>query len=185
MKNMHKLKGNRAAGFTLLEIMIATTIAMVLLFGALYSTSETLTVVREGDMVIHTNVHARRALDRILKDFRYSSTLTVSGDSLTGWDVTTTTTGTLDPGLLTYSWNPTDRILSVTDATTSETFLEDLRVFNIVTETADLNGTTVITRIKLEWLLGLTAGAEAGAAGIDAERTFELAGATWIRRNDA
>ncbi|MDA0666920.1 MAG: prepilin-type N-terminal cleavage/methylation domain-containing protein [Planctomycetota bacterium] len=181
---MHRIRSNRSAGFTLLEIMIATTIAMVLLFGALYSTSETLTVVREGDMVIHTNVHARRALDRILKDFRYSSTLAVSGDSLNGWDVTTTTTGTLDPGLLTYSWNPIDRILTVADDSTSETVLEDLRVFNIVTQTASINGITVITRIKLEWVLGLTAGAEAGAVGMDTERTFELAGATWIRRND-
>lgn len=184
MKNLHKSNSSHQAGFTLLEIMIATTIAMVLLFGALYSTSETLTVVREGDMLIHTNVHARRALDRILKDFRYSSDLSVSGDALAGWSLVTTTTGTLDPGDLTYTWNPTDNALIVTNGTDTETVLDDLRIFNVVTDTADINGITVITRIKLEWVLGLTAGAEAGAAGMDAERTFELAGATWIRKND-
>lgn len=185
MKNMRKNTGQRLAGFTLLEIMIATTIAMVLLFGALYSTSETLTVVREGDSVIHTNVHARRSLDRILKDFRYSATLTVSGDSIDGWSVVTTTTGTLDPGILTYTWNPTDKSLIVSKGATSVTILDDLRVFNIVTDTADINGSTVVTRIKLEWVLGLTVGDESGAVGMDEERTFELAGATWIRRNDA
>jgi len=185
MKNLHKSNSHCKAGFTLLEIMIATTIAMVLLFGALYSTSETLTVVREGDMLIHTNVHARRALDRILKDFRYSSELSVSGDSLNGWSIITTTTGTLDPGELTYTWNPSDNALVVTKGSETETVLDDLRVFNVVADTADINGVTVITRIKLEWVLGLTAGSEAGAPSMDAERTFELAGATWVRRNDA
>jgi len=185
MKNMRNIYRRKSAGFTLLEIMIATTIAMVLLFGALYSTSETLSVVREGDAVIHTNVHARRSLDRILKDFRYSSALSVSGDSINGWSIATTTTGTLDPGVLTFSWNPTDKALVVTKGNHEETILDDLRVFNVVTDTASIDGETVITRIKLEWVMGIESGSESGAVGVDESRTFELAGATWIRRNDA
>ncbi|MGB0953363.1 MAG: PilW family protein [Planctomycetota bacterium] len=180
------MRKNRQAGFTLLEIMIATTIAMILLFGALYSTSETLTVVREGDSLIHTNVHARRALDRMLKDFRYSSDLTVTGDSADGWSIAVTTTGTLDPGVLTYAWDPDTNLMTVAKTGgTTVTILEDLRAFNVVTDTADIGGTNVITRIKLEWVLGIDAGEEAGNVAIDAEREFELAGATWIRRNDA
>ncbi|MFK5956221.1 MAG: prepilin-type N-terminal cleavage/methylation domain-containing protein [Planctomycetota bacterium] len=184
MKFKHKGILKRNSGFTLLEIMIATTIAMVLLFGALYSTSETLSVVREGDTMIHTNVHARRALDRILKDFRYSSALTVNGDAVNGWSLVTTTTGTLDPGELTYTWDPTSKALVVSNGADAQTVLDDLRVFNVVTETADINGTNSITRIKLEWILGLDSGSETGAGTLDAARTFELAGATWIRRND-
>lgn len=181
-----KKRLKRQAGFTLLEIMIATTIAMVLLFGALYSTSETLSVVREGDTVIHTNVHARRALDRMLKDFRYSSDLAVTGDSVDGWSIVVTTTGTLDPGELTYAWDPDIGELHVTKAGGSTaTILEDLRGFNVVTTNADIGGSTVITRIKLEWILGLDSGQEAGNVALDSEREFELAGATWIRRNDA
>lgn len=180
-----KTKLHRMSGFTLVEIMIATTIAMILLFGALYSTSETLAVVREGDATIHTNVHARRAMDRMLKDFRYSSALAVSGDALTGWDITVTTTGTLDPGELTYTWDPDTMILDVSNGTDLETIITDLRVFNVVTDSADLGGGPVITRLKMEWVLGINAGQEAGDVGIDAERTFDIAGATWIRRNDA
>lgn len=181
-----KRRPNPRSGFTLLEIMIATTIAMILLFGALYSTSETLSVVREGDTVIHTNVHARRALDRMLKDFRYSSDLDVTGDSADGWSIAVTTTGTLDPGELTYAWDPDVGELTV--ARTGEstvTILEDLRGFNVVTDEAEIGGSTVITRIKMEWILGLDTGEEAGNIALDAERTFEIAGATWIRRNDA
>ena len=185
MKTSAQNRRLRSSGFTLVEIMIATTIAMILLFGALYSTSETLAVVREGDATIHTNVHARRALDRVLKDFRYSSALSVTGDSLTGWEIVTTTTGTLDPGELTFTWDPNTRELKVSDGTDNETILEDLRVFNVVTDSADFGAGPVITRIKLEWVMGIDSGNESGGVEIDAERTFDLAGATWIRRNDA
>ncbi|MBT4466513.1 MAG: hypothetical protein HOD03_07500, partial [Planctomycetes bacterium] len=75
------------AGFTLMEIMVATSIAMVLLFGALYSTSETLEVVREGDIRMHTNVNARRALNRLIKDCRYASEIEVAGTQQTGWTI--------------------------------------------------------------------------------------------------
>ncbi|MGB0686257.1 MAG: PilW family protein [Planctomycetota bacterium] len=175
---------HRRSGFTLMEIMIATSIAMVLLFGALYSTSETLNVVREGDSQVHTNIQARRALDRMLKDIRYSSALVVSGDLGSGWTIQVTTTGSLDPGLVTYDWSPDTGILTVTSPTDAVTALEDLRVFNLTTETADIGGAMVTTRLTVEWVLGLQAGSEAGQVSMNQERTFTVAGSTWIRRND-
>jgi len=92
-----------------MEIMIATSIAMVLLFGALYSTSETLEVVREGDIRVHTNVNARRALDRLLKDCRYASEVEVEGNEQTGWTIGVDTTGTLAPGELEYTYKEAER----------------------------------------------------------------------------
>lgn len=181
MRISRKLK---ASGFTLVEIMIATTIAMILLFGALYSTSETLNVVREGDAVVHTNVHARRALDRVLKDFRYSAALTIAGDSDTGWTIGVTTTGTLDPGALVYSWSPDTDLLSVTGPGGTETVIQDLRSFTVNTVTETVGEETFIMRVSMEWELGITAGHEAGLETINQERTMSLAGATWVRRND-
>jgi len=171
-------------GFTLVEIMIATTIAMVLLFGALYSTSETLNVVREGDAIVHTDVHARRALDRVLKDFRYSAALDVTGDAATGWSIEVTTTGTLDPGVITYAWTPAEKKLMVTGLSGVEMVLNDLRSFDLTTLTDVIDGVTVITRVSVSWVLGITSGNEAGAETINAERTLTLGGATWVRRND-
>ncbi len=182
MKTPTHSKNN--SGFTLIEIMIATTIAMVLLFGALYSTSETLNVVREGDAVVHTNVHARRALDRILKDFRYSADLTVSGEVNEGWTIEVTTTGTLDPGAIVYSWDPNTKLLSVTGPSGTETVIEDLRTFVVTTVTSEIEGEVEITMVSIEWEVGITSGNEAGVEEINAERSLELAGATWIRRND-
>lgn len=181
---MKTLIQRKNCGFTLVEIMIATTIAMVLLFGALYSTSETLNVVREGDAIVHTNVHARRALDRILKDFRYSASLEVLGDAETGWTIGVTTTGTLDPGALTYVWTPETKKLAVTGPAGTEMVLNDLRAFNMTTLTEIIDGEASITRVSIEWELGITSGFEAGSEGINAERSLSLAGATWVRRND-
>lgn len=180
-----KLVQKNNSGFTLVEVMLATTIAMALMFGALYSTSETLAVVREGDAVTHTNVHARRTLDRLLKDFRYSSDLAVSGNAADGWEITVTTTGTLNPGDLIYSWDPAISTLEVTDGTDVETVIEELRSFEIDTEEVDLGSGPVISRITLAWSLGLSTGSEAGNVGLNNERTYEISGATWIRRNDS
>jgi len=175
---------DRRAGFTLMEIMIATSIAMVLLFGALFTTSETMNVVREGDAMVHTNIQARRAIDRVLKDIRYSSDLIVTGDAVNGWTMAVTTTGTLDPGLITYSWDPNLKTLTATTDSASVPMLDDLRLFNLTADTADINGITVITRVTLEWVLGLDAGSEAGQVDMNQERSFSIAGSTWVRRND-
>jgi len=167
-------------GFTLMEVMIATSIAMVLLFGALYTTSETLNVVREGDSQVHTNIQARRALDRLLKDVRYCSDITVTGDAMSGWDMDVTTTGTLAPGLISYTWDPETKVFTASSDTDTVTILDDLRVFNITTE-VEGGG---ITRVTIEWIMGLQAGPEAGQIEMNDERTFTVAGSTWVRRND-
>lgn len=170
----------RRQGFTLMEVMIATSIAMVLLFGALFTTSETLNIVREGDSQVHTNIQARRALDRMLKDIRYCSDITVTGDAISGWSMGVTTTGTLAPGLITYSWTPDTKVLTATTDTDTVSVLDDLRVFNI-TKSEEAGS---ITRVTIEWVMGLQAGPEAGQIGLNDERTFTVSGSTWIRRND-
>ncbi len=170
----------RRQGFTLMEVMIATSIAMVLLFGALYTTSETLNVVREGDSQVHTNIQARRAMDRLLKDIRYCSDISISGDAQSGWNVGVTTTGTMAPGLITYTWDPDSKIFTAASDTDTVTVLSDLRVFNLTKEEAG----GVVTRVTIEWIMGLQAGPEAGQIEMNDERTFTVAGSTWVRRND-
>ena len=62
----------RRAGFTLAEVLVAITVAMILLFGTLYSASETVGVVQEGDQRLHSEMLARNTLDRMLGDCRYA-----------------------------------------------------------------------------------------------------------------
>jgi|GEM_PF-2047184 type II secretory pathway pseudopilin PulG len=184
MKTTRLNRSNRAA-FTLIEIVIATSIAMVLLFGALYSTSETLEVVREGDIRVHTNINARRALDRMLKDCRYASEVEVEGDSLTSWTVEVETTGTMAPGEIEYTWNPVDKILRVgLEHGVAENLITDVRNFEVDTLTSIIDGEEVVTRIRFHLVIGLDDGFATGATSANSERTLELAGATWIRRND-
>jgi hypothetical protein len=62
--------------------------------------------------------------------------------------------------------------------------LGDLRTFNMTTLTELIDGEASITRVSIEWELGITSGFEAGSESINAERSLSLAGATWVRRND-
>ncbi|MAU92808.1 MAG: hypothetical protein CMJ93_01160 [Planctomycetes bacterium] len=173
------------AGFTLIEIMIATSIAMVLLFGALYSTSETLGVVREGDIRMHTNVNARRALNRLIKDCRYASEIEVTGTQQTGWAIRISTTGALAPGEIEYTWGPSDNSLRVAlVGGMAEEVIFDVRTFNVDTLKATRDGIEVISRISFRLIVGLDDGHATGAGNPNPERTFELAGTTWIQRND-
>ena len=173
------------AGFTLMEIMVATSIAMVLLFGALYSTSETLEVVREGDIRMHTNVNARRALNRLIKDCRYASEIEVAGTQQTGWTIGISTTGALAPGEIEYTWSPPDNSLRVAlVGGITEEVIFDVRDFNVDTLPATRDGIEVISRISFHLIIGLDDGHATGAGNPNSERTFELAGATWIQRND-
>jgi hypothetical protein len=185
---MKLLRNNQinTAGFTLMEIVIATSIAMVLLFGALYSTSETLEVVREGDIRMHTNVNARRALDRLLKDCRYASEVEVEGNEQTGWTIGVDTTGTLAPGELQYTWSLADNSLRVAlVGGETEEVISDVRSFDVDTLTTTIDGVEVISRISFHFIIGLDDGHATGGGNPNSERTLELAGATWIRRNDA
>jgi type II secretory pathway pseudopilin PulG len=175
----------RRAGFSMVEVMLAVSVAMILLYGAIYSSSEMVAVVREGDVQMHTHVQARRVMDRLLKDARYSSDLTITGDPATGWEIEVLTTGSLAPGWVTYEWDPGTEILTITDGVSTEILLDDVREFEITQETEDIGGDILVTRLTLDWVMGLDEGAEAGAAGVSDERTLELAGSTLIRINDA
>ena len=173
------------SGFTLIEIVIATAIAMVLMFGALYSTSETLEVVREGDIRVHTNINARRALDRLLKDCRYASEIEVTEVSADKWLIEVETTGSLSPGEIEYSWDANSQLLQVgLENEAAEALISDVRSFDVNTLTATIDGNVVVTRISISLEIGIDDGYSAGAANANAERTLQLAGSTWIRRNE-
>ena len=182
---MNRHRTSRPSGFSLIEVMLAVSVAMILLYGAIYSSSETIAVVREGDIQMHTHVQARRVMDRLLKDARYSSDLTISGSSAAGWTIAVLTTGSLAPGWVTYFWNPNNDRFTISDGISTEILLEDVRTYTVTQETAVIGGETVVTRLTLDWVMGLDSGEEAGAEGADGERTLELAGSTLIRINDA
>ena len=176
---------SRRAGISLIEVMLAVTVAMILLYGAVYSSSETVAVVREGDVQMHTHVQARRVMDRFLKDVRYCSDLTIDGDAVNGWTVEVLATGSLAPGWVTYVWDPDTGRFTISDGSSTEILLEDVRAFGVEQDTAVVDGVTVIQRLTLNWTMGLDSGQESGAEGVDAERTLELAGSTLVRIHDA
>lgn len=176
---------HRHSGFSLIEVMLAVSVAMILLYGAIYSSSETIAVVREGDVQMHTHVQARRVMDRLLKDVRYSADLTISGDDEDGWTMQVLTTGSLAPGWVTYFWDPATERFTISDGAATEILLEDVRSFGLTQETADINGETVVVRLTLDWVMGLDSGEESGAEGVDGERTLEVAGSTLVRIRDS
>lgn len=172
-------------GFSLVEVMLAVSVAMILLYGALYSSSETVAVVREGDLQMHTHVQGRRVMNRLLKDVRYCGDLNVTGDAETGWQISVLTTGTLAPGWVTYEWDADTGAFTISDGAVTETLLEEVIAFQIATETAVLDGAEVITTLTLNWEMRLDSGEESGAEGVSDERTLQLAGSTLVRVHDA
>ncbi|MFQ5749103.1 MAG: hypothetical protein ACE5H3_06560 [Planctomycetota bacterium] len=171
----------RLSGFTLFEVLLAVVLTMILMFGALYSTSESFEVVREGDRRIHTHIHARRSLDRLLKDCRYSSALEIDGDAASGWEITVDTTGSLDPGTLVYTWSPQTRILKVADGTLEDIVIQGLKGFQLKSTTVQTAKGTKVARITATWTLDVNAGLEAGKGA--KAYTMTLSGSTWIREN--
>ncbi|KAA3604898.1 MAG: hypothetical protein DWQ01_20030 [Planctomycetota bacterium] len=173
-------QSSRSRGFTIFEVLLASSIAMLLMFYTLYSTSEMFEVVREGDREAHTHVHARNSLDRLLRDCRYSSALEITGDPLTGWVIDLTTTGSLDPGDVTYRWDPITQELNVNDDSLDDLVVAGLLKFNLTQEEVDVGGTMEISRISIQWTLQVDAGLEAGQGAKD--YTVSMGGSTWIRR---
>lgn len=174
----------RRAGFSLIEVMLAVSVSMILLYGAIYSSSETVAVVREGDLAMHTHVQARRVMDRLLKDVRYCGDLTVAGDEAAGWQIDVLTTGTLAPGWVTYEWDPDTGLLTISDGVVTETLLEEVLVFDVATVTETIDGAEVITAVTLNWTMRLDEGAESGSEDVSDERTLQLAGSTLVRIHD-
>lgn len=168
-------------GFTLFEILMASAFALALMFGALYSTSESFEVVREGDRRVHTHIHARRSMDRILKDCRFADAITLTGNQQAGWTLVVETTGTLDPGEVTYTWNPNSQQLRVRDDSLDDLVISQLKQFQIITEMVDVpSGGQEIGRISFKWVLGVIAGYEAGLGAKD--YTIAMGGSVWIRK---
>jgi type II secretory pathway component PulJ len=177
MKSLPQLsaRNRRRGGFTLPEILIATAASMVLLFGALYSTSETYAVVRQGDAKVYTQVHARRTMDRFIKDCRYATSLTVTGDETSGWTIDMITG--LESDSWTWQWDPNSQQLTLSDGDSTETVIQQLQQFGLETELGDSGG---IARITATWQMIEQFGNEAGAG--TGQQSFTLASGTWVRQ---
>jgi hypothetical protein len=163
------------AGFTIVEILVATSVSMILLFGAIYSSMETVAVVSAGDTRINTQVHARRVLERLVKDCRYASELTVVGDQVDGWEIDMKTGLEADPW--TWSWDPDTESLTVSDGGSAETIVTGLIDFEIDTQ---IDGDGDIERITIIWTVREESGATGSSSG---ETTDRFPGSTWVRSN--
>lgn len=165
----------RRGGFTMVELLVATAVSMVLLCGAIYSSLETVAVVSAGDSRINTQVHARRVLERLVKDCRYASDIAVTGDPSNGWTIDLITG--LDDDEWTWNWDPNGESLSVSDGSSTEVIVSGLTGFTLDTQDND-NGN--IERITMVWIIRETAGAT-GTTTADTTATFP--GSTWVRAN--
>jgi type II secretory pathway pseudopilin PulG len=172
---MKTFRTHRAAGFTLVEMLISMTIAMVLLIGAFFSTSETYAVVRQGDARVHTQVHARRTLERMTKDCRYASSVEISGSEDVSWTLSLTTG--LDSDEWVWKWSSSTEILTVSDGVQIEDVVTGITAFAIDTE---INDEGDISRVALKWTLRENQGSEAGQGG--SSPFVDLAASTWVRK---
>ncbi|MDP6850143.1 MAG: prepilin-type N-terminal cleavage/methylation domain-containing protein, partial [Planctomycetota bacterium] len=103
---MRTIRVSSKSGFTLFEVLIAASMTMIVMFGALYTTTESFEVAREGDRRIQSKVSVRRSMDRFLKDCRYAQDIAIQGDLESGWEVTIATAGSPEPMELSWKWNP-------------------------------------------------------------------------------
>ncbi len=170
---MRTRRRSGAAGFTLVELLVATAVAMVLLLGALYSTSESYAVVREGDARMHTRLLGRRSMERLMVDVRFASDVSISGDALSGWTIDLVT-GVNDEAW-SWSWSPTDQILRVSDGVDQETVITGLQQFEIETEAGPSGG---VGRVVARWTLEENSGQEAG--NVSTGRSVELSASSWV-----
>lgn len=184
MMNQYQKRCLRRAGYSLVEVLLAVTISMILLYAAVFSASEAMAVVSEGDAQMHTHVQARRAMDRILNDVRYASAVEVGGDGEDGWTIEVLTTGSLSAGWVTYAWDAGSGRLSVSNGAGSEWVLEGLRQYQLSTETVDVGGVPVISGIVMKWVVGEDAGSLAGEVAMHQERVTELSGSARLRVHD-
>lgn len=162
------------AGFTIVELLVATSVAMVLLYGALFSTMESFAVVRQGDTRVNTQIHARRTLERLTKDIRYASALDISGDAESGW-VIDLETG-IDADAWTWTWDPDAQSLTVSDGATESVVVQGLQEFSLDTA---LEGTD-IAQVVMVWTVAENAGEMSGPSG--STTTVTIPSSTWVRR---
>lgn len=172
-----KAHSNRGiAGFTMFEVLLAAVLAMILMFGALMSTGESYSVAREADKRLHTHVTARKSMDTLLKQIRYSSALSIAGSEAAGWTITVDTTDSLNPGQLVYAWNPNTKEITVSDGVQTDVSLSGVSSFTLQTT---LEGAET-SRVTMEWVVEVDAGQEAGNVQVD--ETLALGGSTWVQR---
>jgi len=157
--------------------MVATSIAMLLLFGALYGTGESFAVVQEGDARVHTHIHGRRILDRLLKDCRYAAEIEIQGEAETAW--TLEILAKLDDPVRVWHWNSKSQNLTLSQGENREVVLQGIQQFDLKTQREWVDGVDGLSQVAVQWTLAVNAGTEAGAASF--ARTISLGAATWIR----
>lgn len=167
-----------AAGFTIIEVMVAVSVAMILLFGTLYSASESLAVVEESDRRVQVVGQARAGMDRMLGDCRYASNVDVAGDSVNGWTLTIDTTSALDPPILTYSWDPGTGEFRLSDGAITDVLFENMTAMDVTTETELQGGIPVVTAVFVTMELETAGPGFHGAA--ETSMTLELGGSVKI-----
>lgn len=175
LRHPHLRKARTRGGFTIVELMVSTAVSMILLYGAIYSSMETFAVVSAGDTRINTQVHARRVLERLVKDCRYASLLELEGDEDDGWEIDMETG--LDGDAWTWTWDPAGESLSVSDGETTEVVVTGLIGFTIDAQT-DSGGD--VERITMLWTVREESGATGSSNG---ETTATFPGSTWVRSN--
>lgn len=175
MKLIHTPRHRSRSGFTLVELLVSTAVAMLLLYGAIYSSLESFAVASAGDTRIHTQVHARRVMERLIKDCRYATEITVTGDEASDWEIDLTTG--VDDEVWTWTWDASTETLSLSDGSSTEAVVTGLTGFSV---DAQLNGESNIDRVTLLWTVREDAGGTGGAA-VDA--TITIPGSTWVRAN--
>jgi type II secretory pathway pseudopilin PulG len=167
-----------AAGFTIIEVIVAVAVAMILLFGTLYSASESLSVVEESDRRVHVVGQARSGMDRMLGDCRYASNVDIAGDSVNGWVLTIDTTSALDPPVLTYTWVPGTGEFRLTDGVIDDVLFENVIEMDVTTDTEMVGGLPVITALYVTMKLASDGPGFQGAA--DNAVSFELGGSVRV-----
>ena len=151
MKNLRtcSVASARHAGFSIMEVMVAVSVAMILLFGTLYSASESLEVVEESDRRVQVVGQTRGGLDRMLSDCRYASNVDVAGNNIDGWTVTVDTTSALDPPQLTYTWDPVSGDFSLSDGLMTDVLFENVTEMVVTTDTKLEGGIPVVSALYL------------------------------------
>ena len=168
----------KRAGFTLVEMALACTVAMILMFGALYSSTEAYSIVREGDTRVHTHLQARRTLDRFLRDCRYAEDLAIEGKASTGWLIAVTQSGLQTPSTLQYRWDAASHEFQIEDDTSSQIALSGLLDFELSWQTEVTETGSKIAQVTAQWTVAVNPGLEAGFS--EPRGSLELGGS--IRR---
>ena len=169
------MKAN-SAGFTLTEVLLATALAMIMLFGTLYGSGESFVLIHEGDAKVNTHLQARRVLDRFMKDCRYSTDLIIEGNPEKAWMVNLQPAGEPLPARRVWTWDAKDSQLQIEEQGQREVALAGVNKFELRTGLIDGPMGPEISMVAAEWEIAITS-TPSGKPDI------ALGSATWIRRH--